>query len=61
MVGTNLLPLLRDQDRHARIARQDFRQQAFPMGRKVGDDDKGHAGVRRHGLEQLFERFNASC
>src|SRR5262245_55460717 len=29
------------------------------MGSQVGDDHKGHAEVGRHGLEQMFERFNA--
>jgi hypothetical protein len=29
------------------------------MGSQVGDNHKGHAEVGRHGLEQMFERFNA--
>jgi hypothetical protein len=39
-----------DQYRHARIVRQNFWQHAFPLGSEVGDDDKGHAGFGRHGL-----------
>jgi hypothetical protein len=29
-------------------------------GSEVGDDDKGHAGLGRHGLKQIFKRFHAS-
>jgi len=61
VIGAHGLVVLRDQDRHARIPREDFRQHAFPLRGEVGDNDKGHAGLGRHGLEQILERFDASC
>src|SRR5262249_55862070 len=33
---------------------------AFPLGSEVGDDDEGHAGVGRHGLEQMLKRLHAA-
>jgi hypothetical protein len=60
MIGADELVVFRDQHRHARVARQNFRQHAFPLGGKVGDDDKGHAGFGRHSLEQILKRFHAS-
>ena len=61
MIGADELVVFRDQHRHVRVARQNLRQHAFPLGSKVRDDDKGHAGLGRHGLEQILQRFDASC
>jgi hypothetical protein len=60
VIGLNELVMFGDQHRHTRVAPQYFRQHAFPPGREVGDDDEGHAGIGRHGLEQIFKRFHAS-
>ncbi len=60
VIAPDRLVVLGDQDRHAGVARQDLRQQAFPLGGEMGDDDKGHAEVGRHGAEQALERLHSS-
>ncbi len=60
VIAPDRLIVLRNQYRHAGIARQDLRQHAFPVGREVGDDDKGYAEVRRHAPEQALQRLHSS-
>jgi hypothetical protein len=60
MITFDDLIVLGDFHRHARVACQDLRQHAFPLWCEMGNDDEGHAGIRRHHLEQMLERFDAA-
>ena len=49
----DLLVVARDLDRHAVWrARMSVRKLA-PVGREMGDDDEGHAGIGGNGLEKI--------
>ncbi len=60
LVRLDLLAILRGNDGHRGVPRENFGEHAFAVRREMGDDDKRHSRFGRHVLEKAFERAKAA-